>query len=537
MKHPNPEVRSGSLSASGEMAEAVSRTREGLSRDAVALRLRDRDHTLWREDPREIADRLGWLSVADEMPERLGEIRGFVQSLDREGVRDVVLLGMGGSSLAPEVFRRTFGSTRMRLHVLDTTSPAWIRRVTEALDPGRSHVLVASKSGSTIEVRALLAHFAERIPGGDSFSAITDPETGLHRLAEERGFRNAFLNPPDIGGRYSALSLFGLVPAAVLGMDLDELLRRARELAVRCGPEAPVDENPGLDLGAVLGAGAKAGRDKMTLLTSPGLDSFGLWIEQLVAESVGKDGRGVVPVCDEPGSAAATSGGDRLHVAIRLAGEENEELDRRLSALESAGQPVYGIEVPDRIALGAEMLRWEIATAVLGHLLDVHPFDQPDVQSTKDRTNAILEGRAPAVPPASKDPTALVGEMREGDWLALLVFGDVTGELVAAADELRRAVLETRGTATTFGMGPRFLHSTGQLHKGGPDTGVFLQLVLEEEPLPIPGWEFGFGDLLRAQADGDLAALQEAGRRVTRIDGRGDPAGALRRMAREVRET
>jgi len=517
----------GDRSVAGGTREALA----ALESANVLARIAEGDHTVWSDDPGEIVDRLGWLTVARGMRDEVPGIRGFAAELVAGGVEDVVLLGMGGSSLAPEVFRRTFGSAPgfPRLHVLDTTSPARIRRVTAALKPDRCHVLVASKSGSTIEVQALLAHFeafVARAGGGARLSAITDPGTGLDRTAAGKGFHRIFRNPPEIGGRYSALSFFGLVPAAVLGIGLEPLLDRAEEMMRRCAPDRPVAENPGALLGALLGSCASAGRDKLTFLASSVIDSFGLWVEQLVAESTGKDGTGIVPIVGEPPGLPGERGADRVFVATRLAGDDG--LDEALDALADADQPVLVIDVPDRFALGAEIFRWELATAVAGHLLGVHPFDQPDVQSTKARTAEILDAlaRGEALPePEAGDAAGLLSTVREGDFVGVMVYGDPGAEIEEAVTTLRRA-FASRRIATTYGVGPRFLHSTGQLHKGYSDRCAFLQVLLDEGELPIPGRPYGFGALLAAQAGGDLLALRAAGKRVARVK-----ADDLRRLA------
>jgi glucose-6-phosphate isomerase/transaldolase/glucose-6-phosphate isomerase len=496
---------------------------------------------VWREDPREIADRLGWLTIAGSMRSEVPRIRAWRTGLAAEGVRDVVLLGMGGSSLAPEVFRRTFpaeaGGTR--LHVLDSTSPAWIRRVTAAVDPRALHVLVASKSGTTIEIETLYAHFRElvRETEGDGwprrFTAITDPGTVLAQRAGAERFHAAWLNPADIGGRFSALSFFGLVPGAVLGIDLEALLARAEAMGAACGPDVPAARNPGAVLGAFLAAGVRAGRDRMTLLASRSLAAFGLWVEQLLAESTGKDGTGIVPIVDEPD--AGITGSHRMFVAL----EDPQDDSRLTDALERVrrrGDPLLVLPCT-RAELGAEMFRWEFATAVAGHLLGIHPFDQPDVQSAKTRTGEILgrlEVGTPGSPPTAGDPLATLRAVRPGDWVGLMVYGDPTAPLDDAVRALRIAVRELFDAATTLGLGPRFLHSTGQLHKGGADRGVFLQILLAEDPLPIPGRSWGFDQLIRAQADGDLEALRERGRRVARLEA-DDPAAAVRSLAVALR--
>ncbi|MBZ0266531.1 glucose-6-phosphate isomerase, partial [bacterium] len=481
---------------------------DDLERGGVPGRIWAGDHTVWRDDPTEINNRLGWLGVPAEMRGALGEIRSFTKGLQERGVRDVVLIGMGGSSLAPEVLRQTFGSAdgHPRLHVVDSTSPAWIRRVTSQLDPATFHGLVASKSGSTIEVRTLLAHFLEVARGGGidppgaSFTAITDPGTGLDERATAEHFHATFRNRPDIGGRFSALSHFGLVPAGVLGVNVEALLSGAERMAEACGKDVPVKGNPGAVLGSFLGAAALAGRDKLGLLLSGSVSSFALWIEQLLAESTGKEGRGILPVADEPAIDPHAMGKDRVFVSVRVDGDDNTALDARAAALAQAGHPVMGLRMANREALGGEMFRWEFATAIAGHLLGIHPFDQPDVQSAKTRTQEILaaagRGEMPASP-ASERPGPALATLGEGGYAAIHVYGDPDEALMKAIAEWRAAIQQRYRVPTTLGIGPRFLHSTGQLHKGGAPGGVFLQIVLEEGELPIPGEPLGFGQLIR----------------------------------------
>ncbi len=534
----------GSLAGDPATRDAASLALRALAAADFAGRIARRDTTLWRDDPAEIADRLGWLDLPRTMPAHGEALRAFAAELHDRGVADLVLLGMGGSSLAPEVFRRTFGSApgQPRLHVLDTTSPDWIRRVTGAVSPASLHVLVASKSGSTIEVRTLFAHFedfvkqsGEALPG-KHFTAITDPGTGLEELARSHGFARVFTNPPDLGGRYSALSLFGLVPAAALGSDGGALLERADAMARRCAPEVPPEENPGLVLGALLGSAANAGRDKLTIVTSRPIESFGLWIEQLIAESTGKDGTGVVPVDAEPWVDPVRYGKDRLFVAVVL-GEDGAVLGRARSLTE-AGHPVFTIRLEDRLDLGAEMFRWEYATSVCGRLLGVHPFDQPNVEAAKKKARTILDalGRGEAIPPIPEaDPVPSLAAVAPGEMVGLMVYGEPRPELEAALAEMRSTIVEVRGVATTLGFGPRFLHSTGQLHKGGPPRALYVQLVLDEEPLPIPGEGIGFEQLIAAQAAGDYLALVDSGKRVVRASPGRNPAGTVRETAKRLR--
>jgi glucose-6-phosphate isomerase/transaldolase/glucose-6-phosphate isomerase len=497
---------------------------EELDHNRIVDRLWEKDHRLWKDQPTEITDRLGWLTVHERMREQLNSLRDCVAETKAMGVTDVVLLGMGGSSLGPEVLRASFGQAKgfPRLWVLDSTVPGWVRSVTDALTPSNTLFLVASKSGGTIEVMSLFAHFWELVHkatkhrAGDHFIAVTDPGTGLERLARDHGFRRIFTNPPDIGGRYSVLSLFGLVPAALLGLDVSKLLDRAAGMAAQCKTQNPIEANPGAYLGTVMGSLAKSGRDKVTVITSPALSTFGLWVEQLLAESTGKEGTGLIPVAQEPVLRPSSYGDDRLFIYLRLQKDRNATLDRRIQALRNARRPVIQLDLRDRYDLGAEFFRWEFATAVAGHLLGIHPFDQPNVQESKDNTNQVLSvfdstrqlpellRHSPAQ--AAKD---LVTRLKAGVYVAILAYTTPSRPFEQAIARLRKTLVARHHVTTTFGYGPRYLHSTGQLHKGGPATGLFLQLIDRMAPdLPIPGKSFSFGTLARAQAAGDLQSLR-----------------------------
>jgi transaldolase / glucose-6-phosphate isomerase len=439
-------------------------------------------------------------------------------------ITDVVLLGMGGSSLGPEVLRTSFKPQKKfpRLWVLDSTVPGWVRQVTKAVTPSRTLFLVASKSGGTIEVLSLFAHFWKLVAkgkmnrGGDQFIAITDPGTGLETMAKDYGFRQTFSNPPDIGGRYSVLSLFGLVPAALLGLDVSRLLDRAAGMAERCQAKEAIESNPGAYLGAAMGSLAKAGRDKVTVIASPALATIGLWVEQLLAESTGKEGTGLIPVAQEPVLVPSSYGQDRFFVYLRLKGENNSVLDRQVQALRTAEHPILRFDLHDRYDLGAEFFRWEFATAVAGHLLGIHPFDQPNVQESKDNTNRVLgvfqsTGRLPELPKSTPQQAAqdLASLLQAGTYVSVLAYTSPSRPFEAAVRRLRRTLVARYHVTTTFGYGPRYLHSTGQLHKGGPDTGVFLELVDRMRPdLAIPGKPFSFGTLAHAQAAGDVESLR-----------------------------
>lgn len=497
----------------GALESAVSNRLDRLQDDDVVGRIWAKDHAVWREDPVEITDRLGWLTVIDSMQERVGELETFAKQVAAEGISHAVLLGMGGSSLAAEVLRRTLGVApeAVDLTVLDTTHPAAISALERSLDLDRTLFVVASKSGVTIETLSHFAYFYDKTRRGEQFVAIADPATPLEALARVRGFRTVFRNPPDIGGRYAALSLFGLVPAALIGADLHTLLDAGAEMAAACNRCVPCHDNPGAWLGAVLGEAAMAGRDKLTLVLPAPIADVGSWIEQLIAESTGKEGKGIVPVVGEDLAPPTAYAPDRLFLSY--------DAPEGLAALE-ASQPVVRIADVDPGRLGAEFFRWEFATAVAGHILGIHPFDQPDVTEAKQATKRILERgiEDPRRHSTPYDLRGLLEGVKPGDYVAIQAYLQPTAETEGLLQSARLAIRDRYKAATTLGFGPRFLHSTGQLHKGGPDTGVFVQVVDEarEVDLPIPGQPFTFGKLLDAQALGDLRALQASGRRVAR---------------------
>jgi transaldolase/glucose-6-phosphate isomerase len=443
--------------------------------EQLVERIWERDPTVWTGSGEE--KWLGWLDEPQRMRERIGDLQRFADEVGSPGVIDTfVLLGMGGSSLAPIVLKQSFGGSS--LHVLDTTHPAMIRHLVELLDLDRTLFIASSKSGTTLETRSHLDFFWERNGGrGEFFVAITDPDSELENLARERGFLEVFAGEPTIGGRYSALSPFGMVPAALLGIDLARLLERTAEMVEAC---RFADGNPGLELGQQFGEGWRVGRDKICIDESEG--GFGLWAEQLIAESTGKGGKGLVPA---PGE--SPEGPDRQRGEVRL---------------------------EDPYELGQEFFRWEFAVAVAGSYLEINPFDQPDVQAAKDKTNEVLADGDVELEPESS-PEELFGQANEGDYVAIQAFMNPMHE--AKLQPLLMAARET-GCVVTHGLGPRYLHSTGQLHKGGPNEGLFLQVIDDPgEELPIPGRPFGFARLIRAQAAGDFESLKERGRRVARI--------------------
>lgn len=514
----------------------------------VISRIWSGDHTVWKPDPTEITDRLEWLTITNTMRGQVPAMEAFADEVRNAGFRHLVLLGMGGSSLGPEVLRQTFGiaSGYPELVVLDSTVPGWVKSVAEAIDPANTLFLVSSKSGSTTEPNMFYANFRNLVEqavgkdrAGQHFIAVTDPGSSLAKIGEEQGFRRVFLNPTDLGGRYSVLSYFGLVPAAIMGLDLLKLLDRADNMRDHSASNVPIRENPGAWLGAVMAVLAQKGQDKLTLVTSPSISSFGLWVEQLIAESTGKEGQGIVPVAGEPMAAPAHYGNDRLFVYLRLDGEDNNELDTAMTAIESSGQPVVRLGLRDVFDIGAEFFRWEMATAVAGSILGINPFDQPNVQAAKGMTENVLEqyesaGELPAMedPGSIKDLLNMVGP---GDYLAIMAYVPQTPELDLALDRLRHKITERHGIATTMGYGPRFLHSTGQLHKGGPSSGLFLQFTADHpKDIDIPGTPFTFGVLADAQAVGDLRALKSSNRRAIRVNLGSDFEGAILRLLDEM---
>jgi len=514
-----------------------------LGQGDIVARIWRREHTVWKPEPTEITNRLGWLTVADQMSRQMPALQSFAQEIIEAGFRQVVLLGMGGSSLGAEVLRQTFGSAAgyPEIIVLDSTMPAWVQSVTQATDPARTLFLVSSKSGTTTEPLCLYRYFRNLVEiaigkdkAGGSFVTITDPGTPLARLATRERFRRIFLNPPDIGGRYSVLSYFGLVPAALAGINITRLLEQADGMREACAPGVPIRDNPGAWLGAYLATLALKGRDKLTVITSPAISSFGLWLEQLIAESTGKEGKGIIPVVGEPLVEADYYGDDRFFVFLRLEDDNNSGIDTAIERIRSWAQPMQVLELKDRYDLGAEFYRWQFATAIAGAMLGINPFDQPNVQQTKDATERLLgeyitAGNLPQIETPSSF-SELLTKVEKGRYLAIMAYLKKTAGVDRALAELRRRVVEKYGIATTVGYGPRFLHSTGQLHKGGPATGLFLQITADhEQQIPIPGKAYTFGVVADAQALGDLQTLQSLGRSAVRVHfRRGDQASILK---------
>jgi len=517
---------------SHEFADAVAE-RAGLADvQNVAGRIWEKDPTLWGGDAStpELSDRLGWLTVADALAEQAGELHEFAHAAAADGLTDAVLLGMGGSSLAPEVFRRSFETARghLRLHVLDSTDADAVLAVDGAIDPAKTLFVVSSKSGGTLEPNSMFAHFWAKVGRGDQFCAVTDPGSSLEALGAQHGFRRVFLADPDIGGRYSAMTHFGMVPAALMGAPVDSLLAGARAAAQSSrGSDASPAANPALWLGVALGELARRGRDKLTFVVADDIASFGLWGEQLVAESTGKHGTGILPVAGEPLGDPAVYGDDRVFLAI---GDVDGE---RLDALGAAGHPVIRLASSGPEDLGRIMFLSEFATAVAGWALEINPFDQPNVQEAKDNTSRVLEQGAEE--PADGDPRFVL-DAAPPNYVAIMGYVAPSDAFDEALTELRVLIrLKTRAT-TTFGYGPRFLHSTGQFHKGGPKEGLFLQLVHDgDSDVEIPGKPFTFTQLKNAQATGDLQTLRSHGLRAERVRLQGDPVGAVRDLTERMR--
>ena len=537
------------------LAEAVAARMAAWDRDGATARLFDRDASLWTGGDE--AKWMGWLDLVAQQRPRAGELAAFAKEITAAGITKVVLLGMGGSSLCPDVLAKTYGARvakgAPKLVILDSTVPAQVERTGAGLDLAKTLFVVASKSGSTLEPKVFLDHFwaqAKAAQGGDAgahFVAITDPGSKLEAQAKADGFRRIFAGVPSVGGRYSALSDFGMVPAALLGLSPERVLGEVAPMVEACRNSAHAADNPGVALGVVLGVAANAGRDKLTILASPAIASVGAWLEQLVAESLGKDGKAIIPVDGEQVAPPSNYGNDRVFAYLRLRSTPDASQDRAVDALVAAGQPVVRIELADIDALPQEFYRWEIATAVAGAVIGRNPFDQPDVEASKIATKAMTaayerEGKLPAESPlcnsgsiavftdatntlALGSPRTLDDALRAhlarigtGDYFGLLAYLDMNDPHTRVLQRIRHAVRAKTHAATCVGFGPRFLHSTGQAYKGGPNSGVFLQITAEPaRELPVPDSRYGFGIIAAAQARGDFAVLAERGRRVLRV--------------------
>ncbi len=538
-----------------EYLEGVEGRLEVWKESRFADRLWEHDHTLWAETPLpELTDRLGWLDLPGEMMSRLDDLREFAHSVRSEGFKHIMLLGMGGSSLAPEVFQKTLGNAAgyPALTVLDSTHPDAVRTAAAGIDPGKTLFLFSSKSGGTQETISFFHFFHSQVSEvsdkpGSHFVAITDPDSSLAELAEEHGFRRIFETPPDVGGRYSALTFFGLVPAALIGADIEKLLVSARKIARATTFAAPGPANPALTLGAMMGELAGEGRDKVTFLTSPSLNAFPAWLEQLIAESTGKEDQGILPVADEPHGEPESYGRDRLFVLFTLAGEQSPQDEDLIKALEERGHPVVRIVLGEIEDIGREMFGWEVAVAAAGSVIGIHPFNQPDVQLAKDLARKAMSGEAGDETSSLKefdtsDRAALelavyewVRQASAGDYFTIQAWLAPSDEMTGRLQRLQIYLRDRRKLAATLGYGPRFLHSTGQLHKGGPNNALVLQLVDEvSEDIPVPETDFTFGALIRAQSIGDYQALRQRGRRILRINLGHDPGEGMTVLERAM---
>jgi transaldolase/glucose-6-phosphate isomerase len=511
----------------------IERVKQAQS-EGVARRVWQKDESLWGgPDVPEIGNRLGWLTISEKMLEHAPELQDFVEAVKAEGLTDAVLLGMGGSSLGPEVIRRSYGQIPggLRLHVLDSTDPAAVLAVERSVDLDTTLFLVSSKSGGTLETLSQMRYFYERSGGdGRRFAAITDPGSPLVDVANERGFRHVFENDPDIGGRYSVLSYFGLVPAALAGVNVEAMLHRCQVAEQNCAQFGDVSSNSGLWLGVALGELALQGRDKATFVVSEPIASFGLWVEQLIAESTGKQGKGILPVAGEPLGKPEDYGDDRVFVYLRDPGSPDAEQDAGIEALSRAGHPTITVAVHGPADLGRIFFFSEFAVAVAGWVLGINAFDQPNVQEAKDNTNKVLAaGELPQLDPG--DAEELFAQSGPPKYVAIMAYLQPSDDFDAAIDEMRARIRDHTKSATTFGYGPRFLHSTGQYHKGGPPNGLFVQFVHDgEEDVEIPEAGYGFRHLKNAQALGDLQTLRDHGLTAVQIRLEGDPAEAVRRL-------
>ncbi|HZQ70445.1 MAG TPA: bifunctional transaldolase/phosoglucose isomerase [Terriglobales bacterium] len=573
----SPKVSRQQQSLPEPLASAVKSGNDEWRAGGKMRRLWQRDASLWSNDDE--SNWLGWLGITEEQIAHIADLQKFADEIKKEGFRHILLLGMGGSSLAPEVLRMTFGKVTgfPELHVLDSTDPAQVKAFENKIDLAHTLFIVSSKSGSTLEPNIFKQYFFERVKqaigadkAGNRFIAITDPGSKMQQVAEADHFRRIFHGLPSIGGRYSALSNFGMVPAAAMGLNIAKFLDRTEEMVQATHSSVPVEQNPGALLGIVLGTAAKQGRDKLTIITSPGISDLGAWLEQLIAESTGKQGHGIIPVDREPLAAPNLYGNDRVFAYIRLDSAPDKDQDAKVAALEKAGQPVVRISMADVYDLGQEFFRWEIATAVAGAILGINTFNQPDVEASKIATRSLTSeyektGSLPAETPILEDHgiklftdpknaeelkkaagnnktlarylKAHLDRIHPGDYFAVLAYIQMNDEHEKALQDLRTAVRDKKHVATALGFGPRFLHSTGQAYKGGPNSGVFLQVTNDDAAdLPVPGQKYTFGTVKAAQARGDFQVLAERGRRALRVHLGKDLKSGLGRLAAAFRE-
>lgn len=523
-----------------------------ITENKIISRLWAHDHTIWKPEPTEITNRLGWLHIIESMHQESPRMQALVNDLKREGFSDVLLLGMGGSSLAPEVFSHTFESSDgLNLSVLDSTDPDAVLAAASGITLKKTLFIVATKSGGTVETLSFFKYFYNRVidavgedKAGAHFIAITDPGSKLVDLAEKHAFREIFLNDPNIGGRYSALSFFGLVPATLAGVDVPKLLRRAQAMADQCAGDVPEHENPGAVLGTIMGIMAKAGRDKITFVAPPSIRDFPNWVEQLIAESTGKEGRGILPIVGEPLGLPDLYRNDRVFVSLQVG--ENSANETMLQKLETDGHPVLRFQLDDIYDLGGQFFLWELATAVAGYFLEINPFDQPNVESAKVLARQMVKtyretGSLPAgntTEPSAAALNEFLAQAKPGDYVAFQAYVHPTPEIEAVLQKIRLEAHENLKAATTLGFGPRFLHSTGQLHKGDAGNSIFIQFTSQSEPdVDIPD-EAGkaastmtFGTLKTSQALGDAQALRDAGRRVISFSLGKNPIETLKQLS------
>jgi transaldolase/glucose-6-phosphate isomerase len=551
----------------------VNASLQNWKKGGKAKRLWQKDASLWTG-----ADEdkwLGWLDITEQQIEKFDALKEMAEDIQKAGFKDALLLGMGGSSLCPEVLRLTFGkaSGYPDLHVLDSTDPAQIKSIEESVDLASTVSIVSSKSGSTLEPNIYKQYFFDRVKAkvgekevGNRFIAITDPGSKMQRVAEKDKFRKIFMGVPSIGGRYSALSNFGMVPAAVMGIDVLKFLKNTQKMVEACGADIAADANPGVILGTILGIAANQGRDKITIITSPGIFDLGAWLEQLLAESTGKSGKGIIPVDRERLAKPDVYGADRVFAYLRLASDPDKEQSAKVDALAEAGNPVVRIVLPDIYSLGQEFFRWEIATAVAGALIGINAFNQPDVEASKVETRKLTteyesSGKLPPESPfftgdgaklyadlknaaELKGGGTLTGFLKKhlsrigaGDYFAVLGYITMNEAHEQALEAIRLAVRDNKKVATVLGFGPRFLHSTGQAYKGGPNSGVFLQITCDDAvDILVPGQKYTFGVVKAAQARGDFAVLAERGRRTLRVHLGKDVAQGLATLTNAVHE-
>jgi transaldolase / glucose-6-phosphate isomerase len=559
------------------LASSVEKTLADWRSGNKVKRLWDRDASLWTATDE--SSWLGWLDIVAEQAAHLDELRRLGQEAKAGGFTGILLLGMGGSSLCPEVLAKTYGRIAgfPQLHVLDSTDPAQVKALERSVDLAKTIFVVSSKSGTTLEPNIFKQYFFERVSqtigadkAGSRFIAVTDPGSKMQQVAEADHFLHIFPGRPSIGGRYSALSNFGIVPAALMGLDVGKFLDRTQQMVIACGPQVAPEQNPGVLLGCILGTAARDGRDKVTIIASPGISDLGAWLEQLLAESTGKQGHGIIPVDREALAAPEAYGNDRVFAYVRLESAPDSVQDDKVAALERAGQPVVRISMREVYDLGQEFFRWEIATAVAGSIIGINAFNQPDVEASKNVTRALTSeyeknGSLPAEKPVLEDGNiqlftdaknadalakaagnnkSLGGYLRAhfsrvtaGDYFALLAYIQMNDEHEAQLQQMRTLMRDKKRVATCLGFGPRFLHSTGQAYKGGPNSGVFLQVTCDDAAdLPVPGQKYTFGVVKAAQARGDFQVLAERGRRALRVHLRGDLKSGLDKLMSAFQE-